>query len=500
MDVLTLGSQRLIHLDMKGAPPRLSYLDKLFPLLRDWGATGLLIEWEDTFPYTDDLSLLGSRSEHNESIGGFYTIEEVNQIQDLATINSLSVIPLIQTFGHLEFLLKHSKWRSLREVENYPSSMCPSHSDSLPTIRKIITQIIKNHPNIQYIHIGADEVWHMGLCPSCERRVQTCKNGKADLFLEHIMNVAQFIKDHYPNLKIIIWDDMLRNIDTAVLQEYNLGTLVEPMVWHYNPMETFSLGPSLWDKYSNVFPNIWIGTAFKGATGCTQIVPVHRHHISNHETWLAELNSNVNKIQNFRGCAFTGWSRYDHYALLCELLPCALPSLALCLKVWLNGGYNTNLLKSVSKMLGYINVPLSLEPPIRPTPIPTELLFPGWQILVGMEWFLNTKYRYKSIVESDQLDAWFNSSQIRKNYTNPMQIERFIGIFTDLLFEVSSVEKYLRVQLDLVFNTNVGDEFIDSRITPIKEHIKQLKSDCELQVSRGVQPYPSVNRVTSYPS
>lgn len=114
--------------------------------------------------------------------------------------------------------MKHSKWRSLREVENYPSSMCPSHPESLPTIRKVITQIIKSHPNVQYIHIGADEVWHMGLCPSCERRIQTCKNGKADLFLEHIMNVAQFIKDHYPNLKIIIWDDMLRNIDTAVLQ------------------------------------------------------------------------------------------------------------------------------------------------------------------------------------------------------------------------------------------------------------------------------------------
>lgn len=57
----------------------------------------------------------------------------------------------------------------------------------------------------------------------------------------------------------------------CLILEYNLGTLVEPMVWHYNPMETFSLGPSLWDKYSNVFPNIWIGTAFKGATGCTQV-------------------------------------------------------------------------------------------------------------------------------------------------------------------------------------------------------------------------------------
>lgn len=32
--------------------------------------------------------------------------------------------------------------------------------------------------------------------------------------------------------------------------------------------------------------------------------------------------------------------RYDHYATLCELLPCAIPSLCLCMKTWLSGGFN----------------------------------------------------------------------------------------------------------------------------------------------------------------
>lgn len=31
------------------------------------------------------------------------------------------------------------------------------------------------------------------------------------------------------------------------------------------------------------------------------------------------------------------------------------------------------------------------------------LTFPGWQILVGFEWFVNVKMRYKNITESDQL-------------------------------------------------------------------------------------------------
>jgi len=65
----------------------------------------------------------------------------------------------------------------------------------------------------------------------------------------------------------------------------------------------------LWDKYSAVFPNIWAATAFKGATGSTQHVPIIRHHISNHEKWLEELGVHVSKIREFRGTAFTGWSR-----------------------------------------------------------------------------------------------------------------------------------------------------------------------------------------------
>lgn len=125
--------------------------------------------------------------------------------------------------------------------------------------------------------------------------------------------------------------------------DYYIGNLVEPMIWHYNNADTFSLGSQLWDKYSNVFANIWGATAFKGATSSCQVLPVCKYHVSNHEAWLTELNVNGGKILNFRGIALTGWSRFDHYATLCELLPCSVPSLTLCMKTWLSGGYNQDL-------------------------------------------------------------------------------------------------------------------------------------------------------------
>lgn len=58
----------------------------------------------------------------------------------------------------------------------------------------------------------------MGRCSSCFKRTQSSKYGSATIYLEHVTEVAQYIKENFPNLKIIIWDDMLRNIDVNALQ------------------------------------------------------------------------------------------------------------------------------------------------------------------------------------------------------------------------------------------------------------------------------------------
>ncbi|XP_063980369.1 hexosaminidase D-like [Diachasmimorpha longicaudata] len=485
MDDFTFGSHRLVHLDLKGAPPRVAYFEKLFPYLRTWGATGLLLEWEDTFPYNRELSRIGSNGP--TSLGSGYTAQEALQILQIAGDCGLAVVPLVQTFGHLEFVLKHDEWRSLREVENFPSSICPSNPATLPLVKSLVRQIVSFHPDIQYLHIGADEIWHLGLCSVCSKRASLSKYGKSTVYLEHVLAIAQYIKEMYPCLKIIIWDDMLRSTDLQVLNEYYVGKYVEPMIWHYNSRETFSLPQDLWTKYSAVFPNIWAATAFKGATGSTRQIPIISHHISNHERWLEELGIHGNKINEFRGTAFTGWSRYDHYATLCELLPTAIPSLALCLRVWLHG-YSEHTHMQVAKSLGYVDHPLHINPQLRPAPIASNLSYPGWQLTGGIEWFLNFKTKYDGMVNSEQILTWMNPWQVANSYTNPMQLESLLPAFSDLLLELTSLESYLKVQMEAIFFPPAIDEWTSTHLQPMKNKLIELKQTADNQIkinSRG---------------
>lgn len=74
------------------------------------------------------------------------------------------------------------------------------------------------------------------------------------------------------------------------------------------------------------------------------------------------LAKNMNKIVNFKGIALTGWSRYDHFLTLCELLPQAVPSIIFNLQTVKYGSLTTTLINNVRDKLGCNSqIPWTLE-------------------------------------------------------------------------------------------------------------------------------------------
>lgn len=145
-------------------------------------------------------------------------------------------------------------------------------------------------------------------------------------------------------------------------------------------------------------------------------------------------------------------------------------------------GYSEQTHMQVAKGLGYIDHPLHIIPQPRPAPIPNKLSFPGWQVATGIEWFINFRTKYHNIIASEQILTWMNPWQISNNHTNPMQLESLIPAFTDLLLELSSLEGYLRVQMETIFFPFMIDEWMGTNLQPMKLKLTELKETTENQL------------------
>ena len=202
--------QRLVHLDLKGAPLSLPYMRKTFPLMKELGVTGLLVEYEDMFPYWGALSTLAHPACYNRS--------DIAELQELALTHNFTLIPLVQSFGHLEFVLKHDKWKHLRANAISQKGINPSLNESLRLLMSMFDQMLELHPNAAYIHIGGDEVYTLGQSKETKARMRDNGLSRDEIYLIHLTYLAQYIKNKRPSVISIFWDDMIRHINLDLLK------------------------------------------------------------------------------------------------------------------------------------------------------------------------------------------------------------------------------------------------------------------------------------------
>ncbi|CAH1958813.1 unnamed protein product [Acanthoscelides obtectus] len=66
-----------------------------------------------------------------------------------------------------------------------------------------------------------------------------------------------------------------------------------------------------------------------------------------------------------------------------------------------------------------------------------------------------------------------------------MQIDAILPVIAELLIEVTSIENYMKVNLDQLYFNHTIEELIGTLITPVKQHLRQIKADCETQLTFG---------------
>ncbi|XP_019398245.1 PREDICTED: hexosaminidase D [Crocodylus porosus] len=461
--------RRLVHLDLKGAPPRPHYLTEVLPLFRALGASGLLVEYEDTFPYDGELRPL--RAEQA------YSLSEIKEILNVAKLHKLEVIPLVQTFGHMEFVLKHKEFSHLREVKAFPNALNPHKEESQLLVRKMIDQVVALHDGLQWFHIGCDEVYYLGDGEESKQWLQQQENNPEKLFLSHVKAVASFIASSYPTVKPIVWDDMLRGINDETLTESGVPELVEPMIWDYAEDIDVDSKVLLIEKYHKCnFPKLWFASAFKGATGANQSLTHIGHHLKNHLQWLKVAHSG--HADMLQGIALTGWQRYDHFSVLCELLPVGIPSLAVCLQALENDGYSEMVKENVEKYLGISNLETDTFMSAG------QGTFPGSDIftLVTQVGFYLKPSVDELLEQNRYITGWFSPYHRERKIVHPIIIHHFQPDVLSLLSKWNALAQDLQVAMERVFYLCTIEEWMEENVHPSLQKLQQVMNDLDAAI------------------
>lgn len=470
---------RLWHLDLKGGAPRIEVIERMMTLAARAGATGVLVEWEDMFPFTGDLT--------NLSAYNAYTPEEVRRVETSAKSAGLTIVHLMQSLGHLEYALKLPQWEGLREGES-PGEACPSHPGTARLVIEAVGQIMAVVPT-SIIHIGADEVFTLAQCQRCQAR----DLAPLQLYVEHVANVARHLKRKW-GVRVLVWDDMLRHAPSHLL--HTLAGLVEPTVWAYGPDVSRMVPPYILRTYSAIFPKVWLAPAFKGATGPRAIMPDVARHAANTLAWV-QVGQRMRRYANLNvaGIVITGWSRYDHFAVLCELLPPSAPSLVLTLLTASRGFMTPATLHDAHILLDcppHVMLDPARDPHLWAA---RDCAFPG----ANMASFLHRYARLRDDIKAMQREAketggWLTDYNIRYNFSSPKRVREattdlrsFTSTLRDLYGEVEAV-------LGQYHNNATVLEWTEQHLVPLNLTLSTLARTAAALLSHKTWPRRPLER------
>lgn len=154
------------------------------------------------------------------------TDDEFNKLQATAKAEGIDIIPLIQTYGHLNFLLDQPSLAYLREENHLPDQLCPLHPDALSFSKELIDMYVDRHPGLKYLHIGGDETRQLGKCPRCAEFVK--EHGKGGLYTHYINQLIDYVCQK--GITPLVYDDMICAHSEAMKELDRRATIV---YWDY---------------------------------------------------------------------------------------------------------------------------------------------------------------------------------------------------------------------------------------------------------------------------
>ncbi|CAJ0582316.1 unnamed protein product, partial [Mesorhabditis spiculigera] len=470
--------QIFVHFDLKGAPPKVSYFLQLLELVRKSGATGVMIEWEDMFPYTGRLAS-AINTDH-------YSMEDVNAILSKAHSLGLTIVPLVQTFAHLEWILKLEEFRKYRTVDEYPQVLCLANKDGVDLIKESVTQVIEAHKpyGIPIFHIGCDEAFLYGACREDLEWIKSKgpDGSKEFLALSHMREFASFVKKQVgPDTTILVWHDMLKSFPPQIIEKAGVRDLIEPVVWDYSE-GIVTMNEWSFQTIADSFPVVWASSAYKGANFPSAKYIDVRHYETNNRAWVEIVRNNKQRFKGgFKGIIITGWQRYDHMAGLCEILPVGTPSMILQVETALSAANKEDqvgIRKRAARKLGCAGDSLAVS---GLELINAQCNFTGFGVYQAFQGNARRTISYvlDEMEKHHPTIGWLNEYARAHEYTQNWYLREISQFLQMQLGQLKGAERQIRTQMAPLFFENTVEEFIFETIGQHIDKIERMLDDAE---------------------
>jgi len=205
------------YLDLRSIYPTFERLLHFIKEMAEYKFNTVVIEYENKLPFPNLQKLRSPQA---------MTQEQFELLKRTARDHFVNIIPVQQSFGHLEYVLTLPEYRHLRETPDTPGEMCPLRPGALELAKALLSETAAMHPDEPYLSMGCDEVWSLGQSEECRQSGMS----REEIALRFINQLA----GHVCSLgkTPIIWHDMLQNASQELLDQLDKRILVA--VWMYN--------------------------------------------------------------------------------------------------------------------------------------------------------------------------------------------------------------------------------------------------------------------------
>ena len=276
------------HIDLNSVALKRETISSLLHFLAACGYDSILWEVEDKVRWETCPECV-----HPDA----FTKDEFRDILDEAAALGLQPIPLLQTFGHGEYVLACEKYIPWRELPEYKDCYCVSRQD----VRAFLARWIDEYLDlfgaaVKFFHLGGDEAYSFGKCDVCSKR------DRMELYAEHLVAVSGELRRR--GIRPGIWCDMILAGD----DEKAVANIPKDFViWHWDYYYGCSGRPkSKWSDKTRFLQENGYDVVFCAASQCGGESPFITRYGWRSENVIA--SAELVREDKMLGLCVTSWS------------------------------------------------------------------------------------------------------------------------------------------------------------------------------------------------